>query len=464
MRRNIHIFALLCVCLPAFPFVSNAMTQIGGIIATDMVIRAEDGPFHVTESIVVADGATLTIDAGSDFLFDSKRALAVTEGTLVALGTERHPIRMRAYSSGWGYVGFGNLAVDAILSNDVYVSGSVLCHVIVEDAGDTESRAALHVENAAPLIESSQVLRSQSMGLYLAGSGCSGLNVRHSRVIQSQHSGVILTSAGMGVAIQDCIVSRSGGGGISMQLSGGVHIVRNLVVQNEGSGISLWEVWDAVIQYSTISKNNGGGVFLRDGSSSCMMGGNEISQNTSPLSGSGIRIDFEAGRSAVVLSEHGLPNRIINNSPLPQLHNESDFQFSSEFDGAGNVDARNTYWEHPNATNISDHIFGFRKDASKGIVFTDGALEPYASANRSFNGAQMARTNGETVAEMTIAANTNDAIYFVERTDEMSSGSWRNAAVVFASNGVPTKVSMALDPDRISRQFYRISPVVLKQP
>jgi hypothetical protein len=93
----------------------NADTNIFGTITTT-TWTAVNQPYHVTGTITVLAGNTLTIEAGVDVLFDADVQFIV-EGQLVAIGTETDSIRfIRGISSEWG----GLRLIDASDSSTIH--------------------------------------------------------------------------------------------------------------------------------------------------------------------------------------------------------------------------------------------------------------------------------------------------------------------------------------------------------
>ncbi len=129
--------------------------RIQGTISHDTEWLAKDGPFYVTGDIVVDSGATLTIQAGSELIFDDtlgQHQLSVN-GTLHVLGTEERPVIFTSLSKRTGDWQGISLSGDA-------PGGHIIDHTIVEYAGDY----AISVWSTAPTITGS-VLRHNSGGI-----------------------------------------------------------------------------------------------------------------------------------------------------------------------------------------------------------------------------------------------------------------------------------------------------------
>ncbi|MDP6750241.1 MAG: hypothetical protein QGH37_25150, partial [Candidatus Poribacteria bacterium] len=107
-----------------------AATDVGGLIDTDTTWALAGSPFTLSTSVLVADGTTLTIAAGSVIKITGDVGFQIN-GTLIARGTSTSPIVFEPASGttagSWGSVNFSDSSVDAVLdANEDYTSGSVM--------------------------------------------------------------------------------------------------------------------------------------------------------------------------------------------------------------------------------------------------------------------------------------------------------------------------------------------------
>jgi hypothetical protein len=84
----------ICVgaCLAIVAAAALAQTQIGGSITSDTVWKASQGPYIAASDVLIQNGATLTIEAGTTVYMGANTRLMVQAGALKAVGTATSPI------------------------------------------------------------------------------------------------------------------------------------------------------------------------------------------------------------------------------------------------------------------------------------------------------------------------------------------------------------------------------------
>jgi len=82
------------LCLAVFALVASAQTSAGGSISADTVWHAAQSPYVVTSDLLVQNGATLTIEAGTTVYMGADTRFTVQSGALKAIGTAQAPIRL----------------------------------------------------------------------------------------------------------------------------------------------------------------------------------------------------------------------------------------------------------------------------------------------------------------------------------------------------------------------------------
>ena len=132
---------------------------LGGILTSDLTLRAVDTPHTLSANLLVSTGVKLTLEPGVILKANTGKAIRI-DGTLVADGATTNPIRFTSSATtpapgDWNGIIFGGSAVDAVLDANLnYVSGSILRNVTFEFGG------GIHVEDSFPLIESSTIRRN----------------------------------------------------------------------------------------------------------------------------------------------------------------------------------------------------------------------------------------------------------------------------------------------------------------
>jgi subtilisin family serine protease len=112
----------------------SAQEQVWGTIGVDTT-WTNDKTYIVMGNVGVAPGITLTVEAGTDVLFNGNYSLNVG-GQLIADGTEDQPIRFLSNTeSDWGRIYFDDTSIDATADlSGTYQGGNILRWVMVEGA------------------------------------------------------------------------------------------------------------------------------------------------------------------------------------------------------------------------------------------------------------------------------------------------------------------------------------------
>ena len=428
------VFAVVPVAL-ILGTTAQADTNVGGTITADTHWTEGSGPYVATQSIIVVNGATLTIDPGVEVRFDPNKALAIVSGQLIARGTEAKPICFTSNGGSgkrWGYISFGDESIDASFDGSGnYVSGSILEHTIVEYAGDTDIRGAIHAENASPYVTRSTIRNNDKGGIY-------ALKAHNVRIEGNYIYGNSIDDDGGGIWLQasvDPVISgndirentaTADGGALWLRTSPGLSLLDNTIIGNVagrwGGGLLLTSNDNSLISGNTISENiaqSSGGGIRSEFSQNIEFSVNTISQNIANGSGGGMSVSGSniafSGNSIVgnyaggdgagiylygyhmtfsgdVISDNqgegiylfdnqGVGDIVVSvNTDTPthiygnedyQIYNQANFQSSYDPNGPGNIDARNVFWGTYNEYEIMSGIFDFFDDAGRGIVFYD---------------------------------------------------------------------------------------------
>ena len=115
-------------------------------------VRLPAGVYNVTQNVIVEEGSTLEIEPGAQLYIAPRLSLHI-EGALLARGTSNNPILFtcdRAAAGGecqrWGQILFKDTAWPALFTDDgeyAYVNGSIMTHVVIEQAGVIDSNGQI---------------------------------------------------------------------------------------------------------------------------------------------------------------------------------------------------------------------------------------------------------------------------------------------------------------------------------
>jgi subtilisin family serine protease/PKD repeat protein len=119
--------------LPVTVTTRSANEPFCGTISENMT-WTNDKTYIIQCNVGVAPGYTLTIQPGTEVLFDGAYDFNIG-GTLIADGAEAQPIRFASDTgSDWGHINFDDSSTDATVDTAYeYVNGSILRHTEIED-------------------------------------------------------------------------------------------------------------------------------------------------------------------------------------------------------------------------------------------------------------------------------------------------------------------------------------------
>jgi len=299
-RCTIWAGALQVATALLFPAGSSfAQSMVGGVIDTDTIWTTNGSPYTVDQSVLVINGATLTVEPGVTLKFNPLTSLFVNDGTLRAMGTPDQRIVFTTSGSGvspfsasnrWGYVAFSDLAEDAAFdANGSPTSGCILAHAVIEYAGGTTIQGAVHAEDSSPYIVDCLVHSNYHGGVFLRDAH--GIRILGNSIADNSTpiSGGGLHAIDVDDAlIQSNLVTRNHareGSGLYMNSCSRVRIEANRIVANaqltvstngvlypigyEGGGMWLGSCGSFEVSSNTISSNavklTGGGLFMKRG-------------------------------------------------------------------------------------------------------------------------------------------------------------------------------------------------------
>lgn len=164
--RFLPVLLLLTIIVPAG---AHAL-DVKGRIDTDTNWTIDDNPIRVTGDLLVAQGATLTINPGVEVIFqpraDTTRGFILSvEGALAARGEATLPIMFTAQDINrpWGAIIFRDTSVDW---NAAQSTGSILSYCVIQYGGNESDLGAMIVtQNAMPLIADNAIRFSRAAGI-----------------------------------------------------------------------------------------------------------------------------------------------------------------------------------------------------------------------------------------------------------------------------------------------------------
>lgn len=175
MRKHSLLSLALVLFVCALPLRAD-------VASADIHWTTAESPYVVTETIVITDGATFTIDPGVEVRFAPDVSLNIASGQLIARGTENDPILFTADDQDpWGRIAFGPGAVPATFdAGGNYTSGSILEYAIVERAGGTATPGAIHAYYSAPYVKSCVIRDNANTGIH--GERCPEFRIEQNTI------------------------------------------------------------------------------------------------------------------------------------------------------------------------------------------------------------------------------------------------------------------------------------------
>ena len=266
----------------------SATVTVGGTLTTQT--WTNDHTYVVVNNVGVGAGHILTIQPGTTVLFAGNYSFSVA-GTLIADGSAAQPIRFsrQGTSGNWGQISFLDSSVDATFDGaGNYTGGSILRYTVIEYG------QGINLNNAAPFI-ANNTFSNINGGIGISGSGSgklvvadnlllgAGIGLDSATVTRNVVSGATLRVSGTGTIAQNS-VSNAPGPGIStnsalpwavtviqnrvagcatgMQVQGDILISGNLIANNQGVGLRLYDAGSPTVVSNTVMLNGGTEVYL----------------------------------------------------------------------------------------------------------------------------------------------------------------------------------------------------------
>jgi parallel beta-helix repeat protein len=367
-------------------------TDVGGLICTDTTWTLAGSPYIVSgSSIIVGCNATLTIEAGVVVKFNSTLGMIVGysgfgNGTLIARGTEQLPIVFTSTKDpcdpcnpplpgDWSRIYFTDLAVDAVLDANEYISGCILEYAIVEYAGNGNYAAVL-VEKSSPFLNHCQIRHNSNSGIGINSSNAPYINITNCEVWDNSTRGIFIKN-GSGHHLVNNNIHHNRNGGVYIGYCNGNTVNGNTVTDNSttgggGGGICIVDSGGNTLRWNDISENTSGwegtGIYF-SASSNTTFSGNAIAYNQ--ISGTGTTGGvFITGNSQYV-SLAGDPCdpcgpicNIVRDNDGYQIYNNNSFRS----DGHNDVNAVYMNWGVCDIDEIQELIFDYFDNSAKAFV------------------------------------------------------------------------------------------------
>jgi len=376
-------------------------TNVGGLICTNTTWTLAGSPYIVnSSSIVIGCNAKLTIEPGVQVKIGPTLGMVVGypgfgNGTLVARGTEQLPIVFTSMKDpcdpcnpplpgDWSRLHFTDLAVDAVLDANQYVSGSILEYVTVEYAG-SGTWPAVYAEKSSPFLNHCQIRHNSYYGIRVNGQSTPYINITNCEVWENSSRGIVIEN-GMGHRLLNNNVHHNHDGGISFGSASNNTLTGNTVSNNTGMGISFDGSGGNMLTENNVLNNTGTGISFSF-SSSNIFTGNTISNNT------GTGIYFRSSGS------NTLTENTISNNIGTGIYFNADWCYNSGDNTlTGNIISNNT------GTGIS--FSGFYGDKGRNTLTgntisnnTGGGIYFYSNGSYGYSGSNT--LTGNTISNNT---------------------------------------------------------------
>lgn len=323
LSKLVMLLAVICLQWVLLSNSALAATIVFGRISGNVRWTPENSPYIVSRDIIVAQGSTLTIAAGTEVRFRrfqsshpyTNRGVLKVLGTLKVEGTQENRVYFGLFEDG-GIGEWGGIWVDG------YFGG----HVIMEYAQVEKAERGVYVSGGSPVIKQSR-FSSNITGIHLEQT--SDFNVE-GNITSGNNYGFYLDSS-QGVLQKNAVISNTWG--IYSFLSRGIAITHNAVKSNTFGIINDGGMQD-VIEYNdfSIRKPNDYAVYL----------------------------------------VKGKPTRINNNNFFYDPEIVADpfqvFWYVWNDDNAGDVDAKHNWWDTLKPEIIEAYIMDRRDRPYLGLV------------------------------------------------------------------------------------------------
>ncbi|MGD9130746.1 MAG: right-handed parallel beta-helix repeat-containing protein [Candidatus Bathyarchaeota archaeon] len=336
---------------------AQVSTEVTGILASDIMWTKSNSPYYLTGPVLVSNGVTLTIEAGTTVNLNDHYIRV--EGTLRAIGTSAAPICFNHGSIG--------IDSDSVSWNEQTGSGCVIENSVLDDC-------PVSIGNVSPKLVGNTIDGGITIQSYSTGAPI---------ITDNKIVGGISIPAGSPVVVNNTISSPYSEGSPSIGISIGPAsptvshnnisgcyfgitvgytnstIANNIISDCQfGLFISANPSNPLTVERNYISGNTQSGIRIETGS--ILIQNNTITDNT-------VGISFNFHDILAV----GSSSRILHNNIYSNTEYNIDLGFSTD------IDATNNWWGTTGTSAINQSIKDFKNDFNLGTVnFVPFLAEP----------------------------------------------------------------------------------------
>jgi len=327
-------------------------TPVSGVISENTTWTKYGSPYRLTGHIIVDEGATLTIEPGTEITTTGDyRVWVYSNAAINATGTQAEPIIFN---------GTGIQLQDTTENAKIIIKRCIIADasygfyapdqgwfkntlIQIEDSVFTRTGNAIHIYQIATPSENYSI------------------HIRNSRIVENFGDAISINMVGQyaythgHVYIVNNTVVSNGGNGINLWLAGydELEVSRNVIRSNKGDGLHItWFNNPPTITDNNIAYNGGVGMYL----SVVAVGFPPayITQNYVARNGFGMVVNRE---SPDVSAEN--PTIIFND-----IHSNVEYDFKVLSEGTRKYNATYNYWGTLSTNEISRKIYDFYDDFS----------------------------------------------------------------------------------------------------
>lgn len=336
--------------------VVHATTEVTGIIGSDTVWTKANSPYNLAGPVLVSEGVTLTIEAGT--IVNLNDYYIRVQGTLRAIGSDTDSIRIN--------LGDIEFKPGSTSWNEQTGSGCIIENMVLNSS-------SISIENASPKITHNTINGDITIKQYSTGTPM---------ITYNEFVGSIFTHGGTPVIVNNSITNPYSPGEPTIGISIGS---ANPTISNNTISNCYFGIHSAYTN-SSIANNFISdcqiGIWIYAGNSNPIIENNFISGNTQ----TGIKIEsgsFLIRNNTIIDNTNGITlnyyNQIINGGSPRILHNNiyANSEYNIDLGFSNDIDATNNWWGTTDTFAINQSIRDFKNDFNLGLVnFVPFITEP----------------------------------------------------------------------------------------